>query len=159
MQHQWLPTFCFCCHHKYHCITLIIYMHTHHLHINPKLKGCATFAFPKLLFCAMHASMHDCRDNKQRAIHVRIWLNVTPQESKIGGREIIDGKHSNFYRASWFLSYLSIMLLQAAMTASVLQYWVGLKGLNVLLSRTQAGPGRAVKQEQEENSRNHVRTF
>ena len=33
------------------------------------------------------------------------------------------------------------------------------KGLYVLLSRTQAGPGRAVKQEQEENSRNHVRTF
>ena len=25
-----------------------------------------------------------------------------------------------------------------------------------MLSRTQAGPGRAVKQEQEENSRNHV---
>ena len=38
-------------------------------------------------------------------------------------------------------------------------YWVGLKGLNVLLSRTQAGSGRAVKQEQEENSRNRVRTF
>ena len=33
------------------------------------------------------------------------------------------------------------------------------KGLHVLLSRTQAGPGRAVKQEQEENSCNHVRTF
>ena len=29
-------------------------------------------------------------------------------------------------------------------------------GLYVLLSRTQAGPGRAVKQEQEEISRNHV---
>ena len=40
-----------------------------------------------------------------------------------------------------------------------LLYLVGLKGLNVLLSRTQAGPGRAVKQEQEDNSRNHVRTF
>ena len=34
-----------------------------------------------------------------------------------------------------------------------------LKGLYVLLSRTQAGPGRAVKQEQEENSRNHVQAF
>ena len=33
------------------------------------------------------------------------------------------------------------------------------KGLYVLLSRTQAGPGRAVKQEQEEISRNHVQTF
>ena len=29
----------------------------------------------------------------------------------------------------------------------------------VLVSRTQAGPGRAVKQKQEEISRNHVQTF
>ena len=33
------------------------------------------------------------------------------------------------------------------------------KGLHVLLSRTQAGPGRTVKQEQEEISRNHLQTF
>ena len=33
------------------------------------------------------------------------------------------------------------------------------KGLHVLLSSTQAGPGRTVKQEQEEISRNHVQTF
>ena len=33
------------------------------------------------------------------------------------------------------------------------------KGLHVLLHRTQAGPGRTVKQEQEEISRNHVQTF
>ena len=33
------------------------------------------------------------------------------------------------------------------------------KGLYVLLSRTQAGPGRTVKQEQEEISRNHAHTF
>ena len=33
------------------------------------------------------------------------------------------------------------------------------KGLFVLLSRTQAEPGRTVKQEQEEVSRNHVQTF
>ena len=33
------------------------------------------------------------------------------------------------------------------------------KGLYVLLSRTQAGPGTTVKQEQEEISRNHVQTF
>ena len=33
------------------------------------------------------------------------------------------------------------------------------KGLYVLLSRTQAGPGRTVKQEQEEISRNHLQTF
>ena len=33
------------------------------------------------------------------------------------------------------------------------------KGLHVLLSRTQAEPGRTGKQEQEEISRNHVQTF
>ena len=31
--------------------------------------------------------------------------------------------------------------------------------MQILLSRTQAGPGRTVKQEQEEISRNHVQTF
>ena len=38
-------------------------------------------------------------------------------------------------------------------------YRGGNKGLFVLLSRTQAGPGRTVKQGQEEISRNHVQTF
>ena len=33
------------------------------------------------------------------------------------------------------------------------------KGLQILLSRTQAGPGRAVKQEQEEISPNHVQAI
>ena len=33
------------------------------------------------------------------------------------------------------------------------------KGVHVLLSKTQAGPGRTDKQEQEEISRNHVQTF
>ena len=33
------------------------------------------------------------------------------------------------------------------------------KGLHVLLSRTQGGPGRTVKQKQEDISRNHVPTF
>ena len=39
------------------------------------------------------------------------------------------------------------------------QYRGANKGLHVLLSRTKAGPGRTVKQEQEEISRNHVQTF
>ena len=38
-------------------------------------------------------------------------------------------------------------------------YRGGNKGMFVLLSRTQAGPGRTVKQEQEDISRNHVQTF
>ena len=33
------------------------------------------------------------------------------------------------------------------------------KGLQILLSNSQAGPGRTVKQEQEEISRNHVQAF
>ena len=33
------------------------------------------------------------------------------------------------------------------------------KGMQILLSNSQAGPGRTVKQEQEEISRNHVQTF
>ena len=33
------------------------------------------------------------------------------------------------------------------------------KGLQILLSRTQAGPGRAVKEEQEEISPNHVQAI
>ena len=34
-----------------------------------------------------------------------------------------------------------------------------LKGVHILLSNSQAGPGRKVKQEQEEISRNHVQAF
>ena len=34
-----------------------------------------------------------------------------------------------------------------------------LKGMQMLLSRTQAEPGRRVKQEQEDISRNHVQAF
>ena len=33
------------------------------------------------------------------------------------------------------------------------------KGMQILLSNSQAGPGRTVKQEQEDISRNHVQTF
>ena len=33
------------------------------------------------------------------------------------------------------------------------------KGLQILLSKTQAGPGRAVKEEQEEISPNHVQAI
>ena len=39
------------------------------------------------------------------------------------------------------------------------EYRAEKKSGQILLSRTQAGPGRTVKQEQEEISRNHVQTF
>ena len=38
-------------------------------------------------------------------------------------------------------------------------YRIELKGFYVVFSRTHAGPGRAVKLEQKENSRNHVQAF
>ena len=40
--------------------------------------------------------------------------------------------------------------------SSILKYRAEKKSLQILLSSTQAGPGRKVKQEQEEISRNHV---
>ena len=52
-----------------------------------------------------------------------------------------------------------IPALCAIKSRSSYYYRGGNKGLFVLLSRTQAGPGRTVKQEQEEMSRNHVQTF
>ena len=42
---------------------------------------------------------------------------------------------------------------------SRIMYRDRLNGMQILLNRTQARPGRAVKQEQEQNSRNHVQTF
>ena len=42
---------------------------------------------------------------------------------------------------------------------AVLVYRDRLKGMQILLSRTQAGPGRTGKQEQEQTSRNHVQAF
>ena len=44
-------------------------------------------------------------------------------------------------------------------TAELLLYRDWLKGVQILLSNSQAGPGRKVKQEQEEISRNHVQAF
>ena len=43
-----------------------------------------------------------------------------------------------------------------AVNFPVIKYRAEKKSLQILLSRTQAGPGRKVKQEQEEISRNHV---
>ena len=40
-----------------------------------------------------------------------------------------------------------------------LKYRDRLKGMHILLSNSQAGPGETAKQEQEEISRNHVQTF
>ena len=44
-------------------------------------------------------------------------------------------------------------------TDKLCKYREWLKGMQILLSGTQAGPGRTGKQEQEQISRNHVQTF
>ena len=61
------------------------------------------------------------------------------------------------------LKFLSTIFLASSgwylLVQKVIDYRGGNKVLFVLLSRTQAGPGRTVKQEQEEISRNHVQAF
>ena len=47
----------------------------------------------------------------------------------------------------------------AAGLTLLVNYRDRLKGMQILLSRTQAGAGRTGKQEQEQNSRNHVQAF
>ena len=42
---------------------------------------------------------------------------------------------------------------------NIFKYKERLKGVHILLSNSQAGPGETAKQEQEEISRNHVQTF
>ena len=48
---------------------------------------------------------------------------------------------------------------ELAMEGETFKYRAEKKSLQILLSSTQAGPGRKVKQEQEEISRNHVEAF
>ena len=62
--------------------------------------------------------------------------------------------------------YLASCLIQshlnqgdAYIVSHHVEYRDRLKCMQILLSRTQAGPGRAAKQEQEQTSRNHVQTF
>ena len=61
----------------------------------------------------------------------------------------------------WVMTYdVNFMQKVAPRTQLHMNTYRGeLKGLYVLLNRTQAGQGRAVKHEQDENSRNHVQAF
>ena len=65
-------------------------------------------------------------------------------------------QNSHFYDIRCFI--ISAEALRTLITTRP-PYRGANKGLYVLLSRTQAGPGRTVKQEQEEISCNHVQTF
>ena len=73
--------------------------------------------------------------------------------------------NASFQCKFWTLNYkveartLRLALPGASKRMSKRMYRDELKGVYVFLSRTKSGPGRAVKQEQEENSRNHVHAF
>ena len=74
------------------------------------------------------------------------------QQQQHQGPDSIDiSDMGHFFWGDYFGDSLSWLAVQTYREAN--------KGLYVLLSRTQAGPGRTVKQEQEEISRNHVQTF
>ena len=48
---------------------------------------------------------------------------------------------------------------EAILSRTVDNYRAWNKGMQISLSDSQAGPGRTVKQEQEESSRNHIQAF
>ena len=56
-----------------------------------------------------------------------------------------------------FLITSSVIMCKERNSKNNYRDW--LKGVQILLSRTQAGPGRTVKAEQEQTSRNHVQAF
>ena len=72
----------------------------------------------------------------------------------------------------WLVSVLSIQIHFRSLTSaetmlgtlencslSLIMYRDRLKGVQISLSNSQAGPGRKLKQEQEEISRNHAQAF
>ena len=69
----------------------------------------------------------------------------------------------NLFFTLFYLSHLFYPRPTPKMGKLLRQFWRGtnkkIKILPILLSHSQAGPGRTVKQEQEEMSRNHIQTF
>ena len=57
------------------------------------------------------------------------------------------------------LIQLVVVANELSLAIALLLYMGEKKGLQILLSYSQAGPGRKAKQVQEEISRNHVHTF
>ena len=76
-------------------------------------------------------------------------------------REIIDKTQVILSRVQLVIKNCKFNLTKMLCLCAVgkLYYRDRLKGVQILLSNSQAGPGRKVKQEQEEISRNHVQTF
>ena len=86
-----------------------------------------------MLLCLTSSYWSICTFRKQYVLYLRRNDQYDAHDGLLGGVLVL-GKWLAFYKGE-------------------------LKGLYVLLSRTQAGPGSAVKQEQEENSRNHIPAF
>ena len=65
----------------------------------------------------------------------------------------VDGTVTPVFNASEDANVMDLVIF------TFIKYRDRLKGVQILLSRTQAGPGRTVKQEQEQTSRNHPQAF
>ena len=76
------------------------------------------------------------------------WLHV----ACYGALPFLQGKHEGSPDKNW-------QMKKVLNDKYYEMYRDRLKGVQILLSRTQARPGRTVKQEQEEISRNHVQAF
>ena len=76
--------------------------------------------------------------------------NITPEEAASWVRS--SGLFSDF-------SPVSLSTVQVGYVIITYMYRGELKGLEMLLSYSQAGPGRKAKQGKEEISRNHIQAF
>ena len=74
--------------------------------------------------------------------------------------QVYNGKPINFYPREEMSEHQKRGFIKnERYIAPISLYRDRLKSMQILLSMTQAGPGRAVKHEQEEISRNQVQTF
>ena len=96
-------------------------------------------------------------------LFLRIW--ITDQKIRIPpcgsqkGKKIRIPDPGSQSRSSTNLLLTRIALHRFHSVIATRKYRAEKKSLQILLSSTQAGPGRKVKQEQEEISRNHVQAF
>ena len=93
------------------------------------------------------------RDHPRPAVLVRsvrgsgLWVWSSMESKRTSCRILYHRGHDLLILCFWFLILMSSF------------YRDRLKMVQILLSRTQAGPGRAGKQEQQQTSRNHVQAF
>ena len=95
--------------------------------------------------CKLLFSKTDDKNEGNELVHLNYTLDL-------GG----GGKRESLISARSAGSIRSSLLLSHAAKFRLATYRDAIYSLQILLSRTQAGPGRTVKQEQEEISPNHV---